>query len=215
MNTATAVTIAAAHAIAIAIAHITTTTIQSYLPNSYLTNNFKLSMYKQMLYNHSSNAHVMRLAPRACTYERKFVPGGGLREQHFFPEAASGNNICFPEAASKNKCCSWRPPPGTKLRIGTTDSQVDAADLTICTTDPYWPNWRSNLLAQLRNSQRPSASYVLDFNEFQGQIMPSLFASSRRMFCKWRSSSVHSCHTKKATCFCSLCVHAKTPCIMM
>ena len=90
MNTATAVTIATAHAIAIAITHITTT-IQSYLSNSYLTNSFKLSMYKQMLYNHSSNAHVMRLAPRACTYEREFVPGGGLREQHFFPEAASGN----------------------------------------------------------------------------------------------------------------------------
>ena len=38
-------------------------------------------MYKQMLYNHSPNAHVMRLGPWACTYEREFVPGGGLREQ--------------------------------------------------------------------------------------------------------------------------------------
>ena len=131
-------------------------------------------------------------------------PGHARTNANLFPEAASGNNIS-----------SRRRPPGTKLRIGTRDSQFDAADLKVSTTDPYLPNWRSNLLAQLRNSQRPSASYVLDFNEFQGQIMPSLFASSRRMFCKWRSSSIHSCHTKKATCFCSLHVHAKTPCIMM
>ena len=58
-------------------------------------------MYKQMLYNNSSNAHVMRLGH--ARWNANFSPEAASVKKICFPEAASGNYTCFPEAASRQK----------------------------------------------------------------------------------------------------------------